>query len=132
MPYFIAGILLALIIAISAKVTRFDRDKSFYPTLLIVIASYYILFAFIYGEGIVQELLLATIFLLAAILGGLYIPILTGIGIVAHGVFDLVYPFIINNGGVPLWWPAFCAGIDIPLGIWVIWLSYKGKMDENI
>ena len=42
---FIAGVLLAVGIAAFGKVTRFDQDRSFYPTILIIIASYYILFA---------------------------------------------------------------------------------------
>lgn len=39
------GIALSLTVIIFAKFSGFDRDKSFYPTILIVIAVYYILFA---------------------------------------------------------------------------------------
>ena len=124
--------MLALLLAIFAKITRFDQDKSFYPTVLIVIASYYILFALIYGEGVITEVIVASIFLLAALVGALYIPIITGIGIIVHGGFDLIYPIIINNGGVPLWWPAFCAGVDIALGSWVIWLSLKERDNRGV
>ena len=123
---------MALLLAIFAKVTRFDQDKSFYPTVLIVIASYYILFAFIYGEGVITEVIVATIFLLAALVGALYLPIITGIGIIVHGVFDLIYPIVINNGGVPSWWPAFCAGVDITLGAWVICLALKERDKRSV
>lgn len=128
MSFFI-GIVLALLVAIFAKATRFDHDRSFYPTVLIVIASYYVLFAFMHGEGVLTEVIVASIFLLAAVVGIFYLPIVTGLGIIVHGSFDLLYPVIINNPGVPLWWPAFCAGVDIALGAWVIWLTLKGPQN---
>ena len=44
MPYAI-GIVLSLSVALFASRVGFDRDRAFYPTVLIVIASYYVLFA---------------------------------------------------------------------------------------
>jgi len=35
--------MLSLIVAGSASIASFDRDRAFYPTVLIVIASYYVL-----------------------------------------------------------------------------------------
>jgi biotin transporter BioY len=43
MPYVI-GIILSVGIAWLARFVGFDRDRAFYPTVLIVIASYYVLF----------------------------------------------------------------------------------------
>ena len=40
MPYVI-GIVLSLGVALLARGVGFDRDRAFYPTVLIVIASYY-------------------------------------------------------------------------------------------
>jgi hypothetical protein len=42
MPY-VVGIVLSLGVALLARRVGFDRDRSFYPTVLIVIASYYVL-----------------------------------------------------------------------------------------
>lgn len=39
------GIALALIVSCFARVTGLDRDRAFYPTVAIVIALYYVLFA---------------------------------------------------------------------------------------
>src|SRR5689334_18548816 len=39
------GIVLALIVSCFARVTGLDRDRAFYSTLAIVVASYYVLFA---------------------------------------------------------------------------------------
>jgi hypothetical protein len=44
MPY-VVGIVLSLSVALFARGVGFDRDRAFYPTVLIVIASYYVLFA---------------------------------------------------------------------------------------
>src|SRR5262245_3074851 len=44
MPYVI-GIVLSLSVALFANRVGFDRDRAFYPTVLIVIALYYVLFA---------------------------------------------------------------------------------------
>ena len=118
----IIGAALAVILASFARLTNFDRDRSYYAVVLIVIATYYVLFACIANEAIVAEIFVASIFSILAILGGLRWQILLGIGICLHGVFDLMHGYIINNPGVPIWWPAFCTSIDIVLGLWVIFL----------
>ena len=118
----IIGAVLAVILAIFGRLTNFDRDRSYYAVVLIVIAPYYGLFACIANEAIVAEIFVASIFSILATLGGLRWQILLGIGISLHGVFDLMHGYIINNPGVPIWWPAFCASIDIVLGLWVIFL----------
>ena len=48
MPYAI-GVVLSLGVAVLARGIGFDRDRAFYPTVLIVIASYYVLFAALTG-----------------------------------------------------------------------------------
>ncbi len=67
--------------------------------------------------------MIAFAFFVVAVFGALRFPLLVGIGIVAHGLFDLVHPVIIQNPGVPAWWPTFCMSLDIFLGLWVIGLS---------
>ncbi len=126
------GAALAVVIAITAKAARFDKDRSFYPTVLIVISAYYVLFAFMSGEAIAEEIIVASAFIIAAFAGGLVWPVLAGIGIFLHGVFDFLHPIFITNSGVPVWWPAFCAGIDILLGVWVIWLSFKRPAPKDV
>lgn len=121
----LVGAVLAIAVAITGKVTRFDQDRSFYPTILVVIAAYYVLFAAMSGESIVEEILVAAAFSVAAIVGALKWPVLVGVGIFLHGVFDFLHPSLISNSGVPAWWPAFCAAIDIPLGAWVIRLAWR-------
>ena len=114
---------LAIVLAVGARITRSDQERSFYPTVLMVIAAYYVLFAFMSGEAIVEEIAVAALFSTVAIAGGARLPVLVGVGIFLHGVFDVLHPLFIVNSGVPAWWPAFCASVDILLGAWVIRLS---------
>lgn len=124
---FSIGVILAVIMAVAARVTRFDVDRGYYATVLIVIASYYVLFAFMAEEAIVFEIVVATLFSGVAIFGAYRWAPLIGIGIMLHGVFDFIHPHIIQNAGVPVWWPAFCGGVDVVLGAWVIYLAQTRK-----
>lgn len=119
---FVIGLLLAVLIIILGKLTKFEQDRSFYSTVLIVIASYYVLFSFISFESIFIEISIAFIFIIFAVVGALRWPLLIGLGLFTHGIFDFYHVKFINNSGVPVWWPSFCAGIDIILGIWVLYL----------
>ena len=121
----VVGVLLAIAIAAVAKFTRFDEERSFYSTVLVIIASYYVLFAVLGGSGhaLVWELVIAVVFSTVAIIGALFLPTLVGTGIIAHGLFDLVHDILIENSGVPTWWPTFCGSLDVLLGLWVIALT---------
>ena len=123
----IIGVSLAVVMGIFARITKFDRDRSFYAVVLIVIATYYVLFACMANEAIIEEVLAASVFLAIAVAGVYFRPLLLGVGIILHGVFDLFHGAIISNSGVPIWWPAFCASIDVVLGVWVIYLTRSQK-----
>ena len=116
-----AGVALAAGLAVFARVTRFERDASFYPTVLIVIAGYYVLFAAIAGQGVALELALAMPFIAVALLGARRGLAVTAAGLIAHGLFDLLHPYAVDNPGVPGWWPPFCAAVDMALGGWLLW-----------
>ena len=47
----VVGMMLSLGVALFARRVGFDRDRAFYPTVLIVIASSYVLFAAMSGSG---------------------------------------------------------------------------------
>ena len=63
-----------------------------------------------------MEIAVAGGFLLLAIIGYKKSPWLVSIAIAGHGVFDLVHHLVIDNPGVPHWWPGFCATFDVILG----------------
>jgi len=118
---YLIGLILALAVAGSAALVGFDRERCFYPTILIVIASYYVLFAVMGASGrtLGIEIVVAAVFLLAAVLGFKKNPWVVAVAIAAHGVFDWVRPGFIQNPGVPLWWPGFCMAFDVIFGAWL-------------
>jgi len=60
---YLVGIVIALAVSLSATFIGFDRDRAFYPTVLLVIASYYGLFAVMGGS--VDALLIESLFIAA-------------------------------------------------------------------
>lgn len=68
---YLIGVALALTISALATCVGFDRDRAFYPTVLIVIASCYGLFAVMGGsnQALATELVAIAVFLLVSILG---------------------------------------------------------------
>jgi len=115
---YLVGLFLSLAVAGFAIITGLDRERAFYPTALIVIASYYVLFAVMSASGrtLILEIAVATGFLLLATIGYKRNLWLVASAIVGHGVFDLVHHFLIENPGVPHWWPGFCLVFDVILG----------------
>lgn len=120
-----AGIVAALLTALLGRIAGFDRDRAFYPTILIVVASYYVLFAAIGGDRqtLVVESAMMMVFIaiaVAAFRGSLWIA---AAGLIGHGLFDLlVHGHVIENPGMPAWWPPFCAAYDVAAGLFLAWL----------
>lgn len=125
----IVGIVLGVLIAIFARLTGLDRDRAFYPTVLIVIASYYALFAVMGGSmpALMTEMVGIAVFIVVAIAGFKGSPWIVAAGIAGHGVFDFVRTGFITNPGMPEWWPPFCAAIDVTIGVCLAWLLYTGR-----
>jgi len=94
------------------------RERSFYPTVLIVIGSYYVLFAAMAASRrtLVVESVVAGIFLLFAVIGFKRNLWFVVVALIGHGMFDFVHHFFIDNPGVPHWWPGFCLAFDALLG----------------
>jgi hypothetical protein len=96
----------------------FDRERLFYPMMLPPIATYYILFAAMASStpALTSESLAASIFLLAAVVGFKKNLWLAVAGLVGHGVFDFFHHLVIQNPGMPVWWPGFCGSFDVIAG----------------
>jgi hypothetical protein len=115
---YLIGLFLSLAVAGLAAIIGLDRERAFYPTVLIVIASYYVLFALMAASGraLLIEIVVASGFLLFAIIGYKRNLWLVAIALAGHGAFDIVHHLLIENPGVPRWWPGFCLVFDIILG----------------
>jgi hypothetical protein len=115
---YLIGVLVALGVAGFAAVVGFDRERSFYATVAVVVASYYILFAAM-GAGrnaLIAEVLVACGFAALAVLGFRKSAWFLAVALVGHGVFDFVHHLFIDNPGVPRWWPGFCLAFDALFG----------------
>jgi len=125
------GMALAVAVAIVARLVGFDRDRAFYPLALVVIASYYDLFAVMGGtsSALIEELIAFALFAGAAMIGFRASLWIVAAALVAHGLFDLLlHHRIISNGGVPLWWPAFCSSYDVTAGAGLAMLLRLGAI----
>ena len=118
------GLVLALAVGLVARLTGLDRDRAFYPTVLVVVGSYYVLFAVMGGSGadLVAELAGFVLFAGAALLGFRFGLWLVVGGLAAHGLLDAVHHLLIANPGVPAWWPAFCAAYDLAAAAFLAFL----------
>lgn len=123
MPY-VVGIVLSLSVALFARRVGSDRDRAFYPTVLIVIAAYYVLFAAMSGsiQTVLLESMVKTAFLIAAVVGFKSNAWIVVAGLAGHGVLDAFHGNILENTGVPVWWPAFCLAYDLGAAGGLAWV----------
>ncbi len=125
---YLIGLILALAVCVAARFAGFDRERGFYPVVLIVIASYYVLFAVMGGDSriVLLESAVGAAFLAAALAGfktrlWILVPALA-----AHGAFDFSHPVLLQNAGVPAWWPPFCLAFDLGAALFLgvlLWRS---------
>jgi hypothetical protein len=126
MPYVI-GLVLSLGVALFARVVGFDRDRAFYPTVLIVIASFYVLFAVMSGsvETVLLELIIMTLFAVAAVAGFKASAWIVVAALAGHGALDAGHGHILQNAGVPVWWPAWCLAYDVGAAGALAWILMR-------
>jgi len=123
----LVGTLLALAVGLFATVTGLDRDRAFYPTVTIVVASLYALFAVMGGStnALVLECAAGSVFLVGAVAGFRSSLWIVTLALAGHGVFDFIHGRVITNPGVPAWWPAFCGSYDVTAGAYLAWLLMR-------
>lgn len=118
------GIALAGCVICLASFSHLDRDRAFYPTVMIVIASYYALFAVMGGAAdvLAMEAIPIAVFVAVSLWGFRHSLWLVVAALVGHGVFDSLHGRLIPNPGVPAWWPHFCLAFDVVAGLYLAWL----------
>ena len=126
MPYVI-GIVLSVGVALFARYVGFDRDRAFYPTVVIVVALYYVLFAAMSGsmQTVFLESVVMTVFAIAAVVGFKSSAWIVVAALAGHGVFDAFHGYVLENSGVPVWWPAFCGAYDLGAAAILAWLIQR-------
>jgi hypothetical protein len=123
-------VFLAFLVGLLATVSGLDRGRAFYPTVTIIIASYYALFAVMGASwhALVLELLIGAGFLAVAVVGfrsSLWVVVAA---LAAHSIFALAHGRVIANSGVPGWWPGFCLTYDMTAAGYLGWLLASGRL----
>ena len=128
MEYFI-GFALALASIGSCLVFGIARERSFYATVMIVVASYYVLFAVIGGSSKViwVELVLAAGFVISAVLGFRSSLWIVAAALVGHALLDCFHDHIVVSSAMPSWWPGFCLAYDATAGLMLAGLLLTGR-----
>ncbi len=119
---YLIGVVSAVVIVTLARLAKFENDRSFYPTVLIVIGFLYMLFAAIDGRNavVLYEGLFAVFFAAIALIGFRKSHVIVGLGIILHGFFDISHHLFLENKGIPVFYAGFCFAVDLPLGAYIV------------
>jgi hypothetical protein len=130
---FIVGVLLAIAVGLFATSLGLDRDRAFYPTVMIVIAVLYILFAAMGAspDVLLRECMFASAFIFVAAVGFKTSLWWVVAALAAHGTFDFTHEVFVTNPGVPAWWPAFCATYDVTAAAYLACLIKFDRLRAN-
>lgn len=127
------GVALALAVGVGMSLVRLDRDRASYPVILIVIAFLYVLFSSMAsGQGLMAELVIALGFVLAAVVGFRGNLWIVAAGLAAHGVMDTFHGALVDNPGVPVWWPSFCSAYDVAAAGYLGWRISRASPNANV
>ena len=99
-PYVI-GIVLSAGVALFARKVGLDRDGAFYPTVMIVIALYYVLFAAMSGsvQTVLMESVVMSVFAAVAVVGFRSSAWIVVAALAGHGIFDALHGHVVENSG---------------------------------
>ena len=133
---YIVGVTLALLFCGAAAGLGMDRERVFYPAVLIAVASYYLAFAVIDGrnEVMLSELAIAAIFIAGAVAGFKVNPWIAVVALAGHGVMDGFHHHVVHNLGVPRVWPGFCMSFDVTAAAFVAWVMLaraRGRREQQ-
>jgi|CXWL01.1.fsa_nt_gi hypothetical protein len=130
---YVVGVVLGLGVCGLGTLAGLERDRALYPVMMIVIASYYALFAVIGGDGraLGIEIAISIVFVGLAVIGFRTSLWIVAAAILGHAGFDLVHGHLVANGGMPAWWPMFCASIDAFAALYLTWRLLSKRIDAH-
>ncbi len=130
---YMVGVVLGLAACGLGTVAGLERDRAFYPVMMIVIASYYALFAIIGSDvrALYVEVAMALGFVCLAVIGFKTSLWIVAAALAGHAGLDLIHGHVVTNAGVPAWWPMFCASIDAFAAVYLAWRLLSTRIDEH-
>lgn len=89
--------------------------------LLTIIATLYVGFALAsqHVRAILIQSLGASVFVALALAGQWISPLYLLVGLVMHGLWDIIFHHRVSAGAKPVWYAPFCASYDWILAAWV-------------
>ena len=120
---YIVGIGLAIVFCSAAAGLGLDRERVFYPAVVMAVTSYYLAFTVADGRSEVwlSELVIAAFFIAAAVLGFKRSPWIALLALGGHGAMDAFHHLLVHNEGVPAAWPGFCGSFDVTAAVVAAW-----------
>jgi hypothetical protein len=130
---YIVGITLALFFCAAAAGLGLDRERAFYPAVVMAVASYYLAFAVADGRGgvMLTEVAIAAVFIVSAVVGFKRGPWIAVVALGGHGVMDAFHHLLVHNTGVPQAWPGFCMTFDVTAAAIVAWVMLARAPGER-
>jgi len=131
---YLVGITLALFFCTAAAGLGMDRERAFYPAVLIAVASYHLAFAVVDGrsEVMLSELAIAAVFIVAAVAGFKRSPWIAVVALAGHGVMDAFHHHLVYSTGVPQAWPGFCMTFDVTAAAFVALVMRARARGERV
>ena len=83
------------------------------------------------SEVWLSELVIAAVFITAAVLGFKRNPWIAVLALGGHGVMDVFHHLLVHNEGVPRAWPGFCMSFDVTAAVLVAGLMLIRARDER-
>ena len=130
---YVVGVMLAIAACGLGTIAGLERDRAFYPVMMIVIASYYALFAVLGADEhvLVLEMAFSALFVCLAVIGFRTSLWIVAAALLGHAGFDLMHGHVVTNPGVPSWWPMFCATIDAVAAVYLAWRLLSRRIDDR-
>jgi hypothetical protein len=76
-------------------------------------------------QTVLSESIVMTGFVIAAVVGFKTSPWIVVGALAGHGVFDALHGNVLENSGMPVWWPAFCLAYDLGAAGALAWLMKR-------
>ncbi len=127
------GVLLALPVMALVSRMRPAVQRWLYPSMVVVVASFYPVFAACSGQlsVVLTEAGIAVGFFALAVLGyGASIWFIVA-ALAAHGIFDLIHPSTVANSGVPSWWGGFCWTYDLGAAGILVLATWRSRISSQ-
>lgn len=127
----IAGVFIAGSMILGMKFSQTENKPWAYPLVLSTYPLFYFAFAIVASDpaALMQELKYAipifVICIVTAIKDIKYSAFVLSLGYIGHGIYDAVHIHLFENPGMPIWWPEFCATVDIIMGLYLMVYAFN-------